>query len=467
MIEKNRHILKQSLNDLPGKKADKSNWAGISGSLDELDGNRFLSNNLSSLPAHKAPESAWTGIMAGIGKPWYALTGDGAIKIGSLAAVITALVIGAVFLFSDRSEKAGQTQNEFFSETTNNPPSGIDQSEEKISSVPTAKEEDQIKSEHILPAKPKNYAIAEKEKRNTNSPAETAPQDLNSPSPDQQYSEQQSAQKENQELISPARKSTFGVSHERVLLNRKKIRNISSEDDYYKKPQHPDISLGAHLSILNFQNGDIPQMELPESASSFGLEIMMEYRKFFIKMGLSYLSLEDKAQYTFNYKQQELIYSYNYVDSALYNPFSGSIDYFTTDKDVYDSVAHQQADQIRYRYRVLQIPLMAGYKLIRNNHFMISINGGVGADIRLGGNSFTPVFNESNSSITGTENHLEYRFGLNWRVIAGFGLYYKISGNFSFYLEPSYQQYLKSVYENASLDKATYIEFKSGLIYKF
>ncbi|MCF8235900.1 MAG: hypothetical protein K9G67_12915 [Bacteroidales bacterium] len=470
MTEKNRHILKQTLNDLPGKKAGKSNWAGISGSLDELDGNRFLSNNLSSLPGYKAPESAWAGIQAGMSRSWYVITAGGAIKIGSLAVVITALIIGAVFLFSDRSEKSDQTQSEIISETTNIPYSKIDQPEEKRLPALANEDGNKIENRHSLPAKTitENATIASgNKKKKTNSSTKTVPEYLNSLAPDQQYLEQQCTPKEGQELMGLTGKSISSVNHERALLNRKKLNHISSEDDYYEKPQHVDISFEIYYSLLNFQNGDIPQMELPESASSFGFEVMMEYRKFFFKTGLSYLSLEDKAQYTFNYKQEELVYSYNYVDSALYNPFTESVDYYTTHKNVYDSVAHQQADQIRYRYRVLQVPLIAGYKLIHNNQFMISINGGVGADIRLGGKSFIPVFNESNSSITGTENHLEYRFGLNWRMMAGFGLYYKISGSFYFYFEPTYHAYLKSVYENASLDKATYIEFKSGLIYKF
>ncbi|MDZ7742659.1 MAG: hypothetical protein U5Q03_13140 [Bacteroidota bacterium] len=77
------------------------------------------------------------------------------------------------------------------------------------------------------------------------------------------------------------------------------------------------------------------------------------------------------------------------------------------------------------------------------------------------------MLDKENSSIISEVNYLDYRFKINWRLIGGFSLKYRLSDKWSFYLEPAYQQYLKSVYRDSGLKKASYIEIKSGIMYKF
>ncbi|MDZ7742660.1 MAG: hypothetical protein U5Q03_13145 [Bacteroidota bacterium] len=154
--------------------------------------------------------------------------------------------------------------------------------------------------------------------------------------------------------------------------------------DYYRNRIRVDVSLAAFYSLINFQDVQVQNMEIPESVSSFGLEFMLEKQKFSLKSGLAYLSWEEKAVYNFEYRQNELVYSYNYVDSAHIDPHSGNINYFTSPRDIYDSVDHQRPDQVKYRYRVLQLPLVLGFKMMENPKLKFSVFAGAGGDFRIG-----------------------------------------------------------------------------------
>ncbi len=100
-------------------------------------------------------------------------------------------------------------------------------------------------------------------------------------------------------------------------------------------------------------------------------------------------------------------------------------------------------------------------------NFRISLTGGVGADLRIGGREYAPVFNKPDASVTDAVSYLNYRFKINWIIISGIGMYYKIANRFSFYIEPLYHHYLKSIYKNSGLKKVSYIELKSGIIFNF
>lgn len=453
MIEKNRDILKNALNDLPKRKAATSNWENISGSLDHLETKQFISKNVSSLPKYKAPANAWKGIEKGLKKPWFSFVSNGFVKIGAMATVAIALFVSLVLFLPDGNEEA-----------ENNSETSLLKSNENIQLDNNSdKEINKLQNDYTIPDKENkidefsNPVFIDKNKR------------MDNPSPILRKNVRRNTLQTHKLKRIKSKKEiiqNFGLSSISSLKNKKKSGKPFSWD-YYRKKSAKDFYVGGYYSLINYQNVAIDEMEIPESISSLGLEFIMEKRKLFFKTAISYLSWKEKAKYTFMYNQNEYILSYNYVDSAFMNFASGNIEYYTTLKDVYDSVSHQKPDEIKYKYQLLQIPLIIGYKIIENQNFMISLNGGVGFDIRIGGQEYLPVFNQEESSITGTINYLDYRFDLNCRFISGISVYYRLSNRFSFYLEPSYQQYLRSVYKNTRLKDVSYFEIKSGVVYKF
>ena len=482
MIEKNRDILKKVLNDLPKRKAASSNWKDISGSLDHLDAKQFFSKNVSSLPKYKAPANAWQGIEKGLKSPLFSFASSRFIKIGSIAVIATALIISFVLFLPDRNKN---TENKSELSVLK---SGEQTQIDNISAKEIEKEQsgDVIPDKDIIEENRETEIITTNKVsgNGSNSPIiKSGKEDsdfFNSILTDKSKRKKKSSpilRKKDQENTFQNHKLKRIKSRNKIFPDFKFISNILIQKrkkqgkpfswDYYKKQNAKDFYIGGYYSLINYQNVTVNEMEIPESVSTFGLEVIMEKRKFFFKTGVSYLSWKEKAKYTFNYNQNELVYSYNYVDSAFMDLASGDIEYYTTLKDVFDSVNHQLSDKTKYRYRLLQIPLIVGYKIIENQNFIISLNGGIGFDIRISGQEYLPMFNQEESQIIGTINYLDYRYKLNCRLISGVSVYYKISNKFSFYLEPSYQQYLKSVYKNTRLKNVSYFEIKSGVVYKF
>jgi hypothetical protein len=98
---------------------------------------------------------------------------------------------------------------------------------------------------------------------------------------------------------------------------------------------------------------------------------------------------------------------------------------------------------------------------------MIGLNVGVGADFNISSHVLTPLFNESQSSLVGIENYMVYRPTINWRLMAGAGIFYRLSNRFSIYLEPGYDVYLNTVYPGTNLKNVSYFQVKFGILYKF
>jgi hypothetical protein len=195
--------------------------------------------------------------------------------------------------------------------------------------------------------------------------------------------------------------------------------------------------------------------------------LKLEKHNWFLKTGIEYLSWEEKGTYNIDYNQNQLVYQYNYVDSANINTSSGEITYFTSEREVYDSLPGQLSDEAGYNYRMLDIPILVGYRIVDRTKFRFALIGGMGFDIRIAGKKFTPVFNEEDASITGITSNLQYRTSNNWRLIGGIELSYYFSKSMEIYLEPSYQQYMKPLYSNDNTKGLRSFKMKAGLRYSF
>lgn len=238
--------------------------------------------------------------------------------------------------------------------------------------------------------------------------------------------------------------------------------------EYYDKTRfETQFKAGAYYALNQFQQIEQENMSIPLSISSLGLDFVVEKHRWILKTGFEYLGWKEYGDYRIDYRQNQMVYQYNYVDSAFINTFSGQVTYFTSDRQVFDSVSGQRSEQASYRYRILQIPLLAGYRIIERGNFNISIIAGLGIDIRISGKQFTPVFSEEDASITEVSNSLQYRAINNWRVIGGLGLAYSLDKRWEIYVEPSYQQYMKPLYAPENTKGMGLFKVKAGIHFTF
>ena len=116
---------------------------------------------------------------------------------------------------------------------------------------------------------------------------------------------------------------------------------------------------------------------------------------------------------------------------------------------------------------MLQIPLIIGYKFIEHSKFKLALLGGAGFDFNISGKQITPAFNEENAEITRITNNIIYRTKINWRLIFGLNVDYKIAERWSLYAEPTYQQYMTPLYSPDDIKGTGMFNIEVGIKYSF
>jgi len=531
MIEKNYDILKKTIDRLPEREADNSSWDSVSNSLDNLDSEKFISKTKSTLPKYKAPKKAWKGIEEALSKPWYHFDSNGIINIGIITAVSTIIALSVLLLYpekenndeniseisleksisenntieitkspdlekqdskalneiSENSESKEQKEKEKEEENYLSEIKNRDSENEEPAKIKTEQESGNLanvsKSEDITENKTtterKNRTIKEaiiKKDANSHLTGIKSEEKIivserdNATQPIATIADNQNDRNNTKEIEKVKHRNPsqnkFNLNL-KPLFNKKpkEISTFREKEEYKEKVEN--YYFGGFYSFINYQNLKLDESELPETASTFGLEFMLEKRKFFFKTAISYLAWQESANCIINYKQNEIVYSYQYVDSIYTNPISGEITYYTSTIDIFDSIDYQQNDKINYSYKVFQIPLILGYKIFEQKKFTISLNGGIGLDILIERKENRPFFAKESASLTNIKSLAESRFEINYRVLGGFSAYYQISNKISINIEPSFQLYLKPLYKNEALKNATYFEVKAGIFYKF
>jgi hypothetical protein len=478
MLERNRDILKHAIKTMPGRKPKASGWEGISGHLDKIDAGGPLLEQQPSLPAYKAPAGAWYKIAASLpAAPFSFLTTIwGKMIVG---AVFTASLFTAYYLIQNREPETSkgnsseaiintefiQEESKAVTESTSLPPSdpapdndlpemyntpsevSITEAEEKLIATETKISSQSIKVQDFTANKkdeshpqPSLKASSYKNDNRVNSPDLLNFREANIFIPDQER-----------------------IPEKRTITNNDLRNNIA----YARDLSRAMFKAGIFYSYKFFREIDQEGMSIPSGVSSFGLDLSYERNKWVLRTGVEYMGWKEKGIYTFDYEQNQLVYEYNYVDSAYVDPGSGFVTYFTTPQHVYDSVPGSSNDQVIYEYRILQIPLIAGYKFFERKNFSAGILGGVGIDIRLAGKQFIPLFKQEDATLNETSSTLKYRTNNNWRLIVGLEVAYTFSRKWEIYAEPGYQWYMKPLYAPDNTKGIGLLNIKFGLRYIF
>jgi len=474
MSEKNRNILINAIKDMPVRKPNLSNWDAISGKLNHIESDAYFSEQLSKLPGHAAAKGNWDKIAAQLPPASTPLFKSLTSKL-IVGTIIISSIVTAVLLFQNEpTEKTTGINNSaglLIPEAKDLPPLVL---ETKNTSASLQKEQE---PPDVLPEENKdrnnNENVFEHPVANTSlQDVEILPEDdINRSgltSPDTR-SVKRSVGKYSISRIRSIRPmhivySLPGISLPATVDNS---NTQAKEAEYAKNTHKTSIKLGFVYSYKKYQAVKLDGMEIPLQHSSYGLDFTYGKGRWFLRTGIAYLGWKDKADYYVDYKQNQLVYQYNYVDSALVNPVNGDIIYFTTEKDVFDSVPGQINDQSSYSYRLLQIPLLAGYRIFDRKNFSISVLGGVGFDIRLSGKQFDPVLSKEGTTITEINNSMIYRTANNWRIIGSIEFTYAPGRKWEVFAEPGYQYYMKSLYGSGNAGGTGLLNINAGLRYIF
>lgn len=478
MIEKNYDILLSALKNMPTRKPKLSSWDNISDGLNLWETDKFISQNKENLPQYKAPASAWSGITSALPTSFSTMLSSGSFIIISVLILLVGLT-ASLLLLNSSSENDNNDQIQHSTSVGLNNISEIREHEpisEKNQNMGISNVD-----ESILIADPTETKLS-----NQVLPGENKSGEVKSPTAGSNPSEVQNQNANINSLIntSPTPAETgyefvrlISKSQTQILASNKNSKNlvfreapindIDRENSYVEDFSGSLISFGIYYSYNHFQKTDYEGMSAPQYVSSFGFEIEYEKKNWFIKLGLGYLNWKEDGNYTFDYDQNQLVYSYNYVDSAFISPDNGITHYFTSEVDIFDSISQQKLDQTTYDYKSLQIPILLGYKLINRSKFDIALLGGFAFDFRVSGKQYIPEFNEQDASVTSINNSLIHRTKTNWRAIIGININYSFTERWSLYAEPTYQKYLTPLYSPNSIKGGNMFNVKFGIKYSF
>jgi|GEM_PF-2605674 len=455
MKEINRHILLEGLSNLPEHSAPADVWENI-----ETMVYRFPTD---ILPVHEPAAGTWNSISSQLGgnTSWF----NQSVKIISIIALL--LISGSIIIWNTSYSPTHKSDN--------NKPT---KHRAEASIIPADLHTDIINQ---VSEKPPIEDVGITFTENSSS------EDINPLTINKELSAKVNESKKNEE-------PSF---YKPILNNRGNtfMGRIESRNECSILCIEPDISLD--IKEIDLELAKIPQdycdFNYVEKCVSFG--IGAEYQLFFsdaipegtemkywtssdlrIKFQRNKLSLEtgvgigfssDRTNFTYNYLTNELVDSYEYVDSIHYDPITGTTQYFTTTVEVWDSISYTSQSAMKKDYRYLQVPLILGYDVLVSEQFFLTLNAGLVYSTEIDIQSRIPNIYHENSRVTSIDKVEISRNTEFLRITGGLRFGWNFSSKLSLIIDPSFNYYLNEIYKNINLNSPLSVSLRCGLYYNF
>ena len=169
--------------------------------------------------------------------------------------------------------------------------------------------------------------------------------------------------------------------------------------------------------------------------------------KLYAGMGVS--RFKDKGTWQVHYESYDSVGYYTNITSFRMHPEQpGKIIFETAEVTVYDSVPHVSIEERSNRYTYIDIPVAVGLNAVNARRFSLTVKAGVKFSILAGKDE--PEVNPEMAGSAQNEiiREVPARTPTTWRFTAGVEASYLLTGRMSLYLEPAYEQYLRSVYKD-------------------
>lgn len=184
---------------------------------------------------------------------------------------------------------------------------------------------------------------------------------------------------------------------------------------------------------------------------SAAVEADYDRSRFHVYAGAGVSRLKDKGSWEIRYESYDSVGYYMNISSFRVNPESpGEVIFEMTEETVYDSVPHIVVTEEVNRYTYLDIPVGIGFTVFENRRFGLTVKTGVTFSWLTGRDEPT-----ADLSITGADDIyiqrlVPERTNTAWRFSAGLEASCLLTGRWSIYMQPTYEQYLNPVYSSGN-----------------
>jgi hypothetical protein len=241
------------------------------------------------------------------------------------------------------------------------------------------------------------------------------------------------------DIIAESHISDQAMINPEILQNIPKVKTVI--------PQFFSLDFGITPEVsLSGNNSSETELNFTGSAG-----ISYHIGRFSLRTGLGLSYVSDDGIYKVEYKSKDSVGFYNMVTSVAVNQQDPKeIIYYTHRIVVYDSLEHIADDRTRNRYTYLQIPLLAGFRILETSRLGLTIHAGPVVSFLIRENEAQPVIDYPNARIIRIDNNTPARIKTNWQIMLGLRMDYKVNKFFSLFAEPNYKYYFKPVSEQES-----------------
>jgi len=226
-----------------------------------------------------------------------------------------------------------------------------------------------------------------------------------------------------------------------------------------------EFMFGLSYEYHHFLQGDSYLETKQDYWHSISINGRLCFGNFYLESGVGLSLTRDETSWNYDYLQNTLINTYEYVDSIHYDPNTGETIYYTSIVEVFDSIPYTKSGTITRKNSYLRIPVLAGIYLFRKKDFSTSLSGGFIYNLLLSNTETKIDYYEPESTITSVSyqetKRMQHNFNLALRL--NFEWQYK---KIMFYAYPSFNYYLNHLFDGQEGSKPISAGFGAGVFFR-
>ena len=253
------------------------------------------------------------------------------------------------------------------------------------------------------------------------------------------------------------------------ILKEKNIDEVSSElpQDYCNfNYVEKDILLGFTLGSPFPMDGNMPADTKLDYWLNADIRANFIRNGLWFEMGLGVTISKDRSTFKYDYKTNELVDTYEYVDSVHVDPVTGQTHYYTTTVEVWDSIEYNSTSALNRSYTYAYIPLRLGYRFLRTKTLYMDISVGGNYFFEISNNIILPSLYHENSTIGNVENVKTIRRSQFYNLETGVGFGWLINDNLQLRLNPAITYFPESIYSDYN-NSSVMLKISAGIYLKF
>ena len=231
--------------------------------------------------------------------------------------------------------------------------------------------------------------------------------------------------------------------------------------DYRRENNHSlKIAFEFLPEVSNYSNEN-PNL----TGQGYHLSLTYGISNLYLKTGIGLRNIKEQGNYTIHYNKY--LGNYEHVYNVTFDSTDNGVTptYHTFTVDVYDSIEHVRIGEEKIKNRYLDIPLLFGYEK-DFGRLSLHIHAGPNISVLLGRNATTINYPEEQIRIVKAQQELVSRKKINWQVMAGAGIDYRLTNRLDLTIEPVFRYYLSPEFrQNNSNGSGFGFGLRTGISY--